>query len=335
MPGEANVQYYRRRAAGGVGLIITEGVWIDHPTAGNMRNVPQMHGQEALAGWRSVVEAVHAEGAKIFPQLWHVGMTRGQEIVKKSGLLSSSPSGLTQDGFEIAAAMTQADIDDVIDAYARAAKNAFDQGFDGVELHGAHGYLIDQFFWQGSNRRSDRYGGNLAQRTRFACEIVREVKKRTDRSFPLSLRISQWKQQDYAATLASTPEEWASFLRPLCEAGVDIFHVSTRRFRDPAFAGSDETLPALTRKITGRTVITVGSIGLTVAKEPGWEKGGAWSISPERSVDDIELRLRRGDFDLFAVGRVILANPAWPALVRQERFQDIQPYTIEARDHLV
>ena len=98
--------------------------------------------------------------------------------------------------------MTQSDIDAAVQAYAQAARSAQQVGFDGVELHGAHGYLIDQFFWEKTNQRTDCYGGDLIARTRFACEAVRETRQRVGPDFPVALRISQWKIGDYEAKLA-------------------------------------------------------------------------------------------------------------------------------------
>ena len=129
--------------------------------------------------------------------------------------------------------MTEHDIAETIRAFAQAAGEAKALGFDAVEIHGAHGYLIDQFFWHPTNQRTDRYGGQtLAERSRFATELIRAVRKAVGPDFPISLRISQWKLQDYAAKLATTPQEMEAWLVPLAEAGVDIFHCSQRRFWD-------------------------------------------------------------------------------------------------------
>ena len=159
--------------------------------------------------------------------------------------------------------MSDADIADVIAAFATSARHAKELGFDGVEMHGAHGYLIDQFFWEGTNERDDAYGGDLGERTTF---------RRRDRrapcagavgpDFPILLRFSQWKQQDFAAKLAPTPQELEQFLAPLVDAGVDVFHCSTRRFWEPEFEGSDLNLAGWTKKLTGKPTITVGSVGL-------------------------------------------------------------------------
>ncbi|MGH9593914.1 MAG: 12-oxophytodienoate reductase, partial [Bryobacteraceae bacterium] len=167
VPGPDVAAYYRRRAEGGVGLIVTEGTYIPHPTSGFDPNVPRMYGDDSLAGWRAVAEQVHSAGGRIFSQLWHVGMqlSGGQE--PRDGIVPVGPES-----------MTQAEIDAVIAVYGEAAHAAQQVGFDGVELHGAHGYLIDQFFWEHTNRRTDRYGGNTVARTRFATEVIQEVRRR-------------------------------------------------------------------------------------------------------------------------------------------------------------
>lgn len=133
---------------------------------------------------------------------------------------------------------------------------------DGVELHGAHGYLLDQFLWAGTNRRTDAYGGDPVARTKFAAEIVAAVRETVSPDFPVIFRYSQWKQEAYDARLAQTPEELDAILTPLAAAGVDAFHASTRRYWLPEFEGSDLNLAGWTKKLTGRPTITVGSVGL-------------------------------------------------------------------------
>lgn len=150
----------------------------------------------------------------------------------------------------------------LINAFAKAAADAKRLGFDGVELHGAHGYLIDQFFWKETNRRTDEYGGDLTGRTRFASRIIHAVRKAVGSRFPIIFRFSQWKTGHYDAKLAYTPEELEAFLAPLTDAGVDIFDCSTRRFWEPEFEGSRLNLAGWTRKLTGKPTISVGSVGL-------------------------------------------------------------------------
>ena len=310
VPNDLVVAYYRRRAEGGVGLIITEGTFVDHKAASGYPNVPAFFGKDALAGWKKVVDAVHEAGGKIAPQLWHVGAIRRPGINPGGDTPGYSPSGMAVPGKVTGHAMTQQDIDDVVAAFARAAADAKAIGFDAIELHGAHGYLIDQFFWDGTNQRADAYGGDLANRSRFALEIVRAVRAAVGEDFPIIFRFSQWKQQDYSARLCETPDALGAFLTPLAEAGVDIFHCSTRRFWEPEFEGSDLNLAGWARKLTGKPSITVGSVGLNADFLP--EDGTAdFKGAEPASIDNLLERAERDEFDLVAVGRALIANPDW------------------------
>lgn len=140
------------------------------------------------------------------PQIWHVGSTKGQNTDWVPAGNIESPSGVFAPNAARGVAMDDAAIADTIAAHGRAAADAKRLGFDTVEIHGAHGYLIDQFFWSGTNSRTDQYGGELANRTRFAAEIVKNVRAAIGPDFPIILRVSQWKQQDFAARIAVTPE---------------------------------------------------------------------------------------------------------------------------------
>jgi 2,4-dienoyl-CoA reductase-like NADH-dependent reductase (Old Yellow Enzyme family) len=313
--------YYRRRAEGGVGLIITEGTLIDHPVAGFEPKVPRFYGDRARAGWRRVAEEVHAAGGLIFPQLWHVGMvvSPGQEL--KPGVKPIGP-----------ASMTEADIDAVIEAYAEGAQSAKELGFDGVELHGAHGYLIDQFFWDVTNQRTDKYGGDPVSRTHFAAEIIREVRHRVGPDFPVVLRYSQWKLQDFETKLARTPEELDRFLRPLVNAGVDAFHCSQRRFWEPEFPESDLNLAGWTKKLTVKPAITVGSV--TLAEDMMTSFGTAVTAGVS-GIDNLLDRLDRGEFDLVAIGRSLIVNPGWPGIVRKGTLSELLPFNRSVLSELV
>ena len=221
IPGDNVVDYYRRRAQGGVGLIITEGTCVDHIGACCYPGVPYFYGEERLAGWKKVVDAVHEAGGKIAPQLWHVGAMRKAGTPPEGDAPGYSPSGMNMPGKVNRHIMTQEDIDDVVQAFAQGAADAQRLGFDAVELHGAHGYLIDQFFWEGTNQREDSYGGSLQNRSRFAVEVIKATRAAVGPDFPIILRWSQWKQQDYTARLAETPEQLEAFLKPLSDAGVE------------------------------------------------------------------------------------------------------------------
>jgi 2,4-dienoyl-CoA reductase-like NADH-dependent reductase (Old Yellow Enzyme family) len=332
VPGPDVAAYYRRRAEGEVGLIITEGTYVDHPAAGFDPKVPDFHGERALAGWRRVVEQVHAAGGLIFPQLWHVGMMMSPAQQPGEGITPIGPSGISKPGEQIGQPMTQADIDAAIEAYAKGARDAQKLGFDGVELHGAHGYLIDQFFWDVTNQRTDHYGGDLVSRTRFAVEALSEVRRRVGPEFPVVLRWSQWKLHDYDAKLARTPEELERFLRPLVDAGVDVFHCSQRRFWEPEFAGSDLNLAGWTKKLTGKPAITVGSVTLN---EDLMTSFGTTHTAVVTGIDNLLERLERDEFDLVAIGRSLIVNPTWPGIVRRGALHELLPFNRSVLAELV
>ncbi|HJD80647.1 NADH:flavin oxidoreductase [Kitasatospora aureofaciens] len=327
VPGENVRSYYARRAAAGVGLIVTEGTYVGHESAGQSDDVPRFHGEEQLAGWARVAEDVHAAGGTIVPQLWHIGMVRKQSDPPFAGAPAVGPSGIRLDGTEgTGRAMTRADLDAVIHAFAEAAAAAERIGFDGVELHGAHGYLLDQFLWAGTNRRTDAYGGDPVARTKFTAELVAAVREAVSPEFPVIFRYSQWKSENYDARLAETPQELEAILAPLAEAGVDAFHASTRRYWTPEFDGSDLNLAGWTKKLTGRPTITVGSVGL----DGDFLAAFAGQDSPIQGIDNLLDRLERDEFDLVAVGRALLQDPEWAAKVLDGRFADLRPYDASA-----
>lgn len=322
VPTAEVAEYYRRRAENDVGLIITEGTVVDHASSANDLNVPHFHGETALAGWKAVVDAVHGAGGKIIPQLWHVGSQRKPADSPNPDAASVSPSGLRKAGVAYGEPMTQAEIDDVTGSFARAAADAIRLGFDGVELHGAHGYLIDQFLWEGTNVRADGYGGGMAGRGRFAAQVVQACRRAIGPQHPLILRISQWKVQDYSAKLFASPDDFAAFLAPLVDAGVDAFHCSTRRFWEPAFEGSALNLAGWAKKLSGKPSITVGSVGLDSDMNAAF-RGKDASV---QSLDRITAMVAAGEVDLVAVGRSLLMDPQWARKVREGRLRELQAF---------
>ncbi|OBY77810.1 12-oxophytodienoate reductase [Paenibacillus sp. KS1] len=327
IPGENVEAYYRRRAENGVGLIITEGTVINHPASSSHPNIPRFYGEDALDGWSRIVQSVHKAGGRIIPQLWHVGTQRAVGQAPNPEALPIGPSGITADGLKVNEPMTKNEIDMVVDAFAQGAADAQRIGFDGIELHGAHGYLIDQFFWEQTNQRKDEYGGGIAERTRFAVEIVKACRDAVGPDFPIIFRFSQWKRRPFTAKLAYTSEELAQFLSPLVDAGVDVFHCSTRRFWEPEFEGSSLNLAGWTKKITGKPVITVGSVGLDSEFLSFFAEGkGAQNVS----IDGLIERLEQDEFDLVAVGRALLVDPAWAAKIRDGKVDELIPFTKEA-----
>jgi 2,4-dienoyl-CoA reductase-like NADH-dependent reductase (Old Yellow Enzyme family) len=324
VPTTAMIEYYARRAAGGVGLVITEGTTVPHDAARNRVGVPVFYGDDSLAQWSKLAAAVHAEGAAIMPQLWHVGMDRKIGDPPDPAVPPAGPSGIDLHGSRVGPPMTGAAIDDVVRAFASAARDAARIGFDGIELHGAHGYLIDQFLWSRTNRRTDEYGGDVVRRTRFAADLVRECRSAVPAGFPIIFRLSQWKITDFGARLAESPAELEQIVALLADAGVDAFHCSTRRYWLPEFTDSPLTLAGWVRKLTGRPTIGVGSVGLqnseftsTLLDGVGAEVDGL-----ARVVD----HLSRGEFDLVSVGRALISDPSWVNKIAQGRIDELLPF---------
>lgn len=336
LPGDNVADYYRRRAEGGVGLIITEGTTVPHPSASSDPKVPVFHGQ-ALGGWAKVVRDVHAAGAKIFPQIWHVGLVRRPAVENlhepsDNRDIAMSPSGYIMPGEAACQPMSDSDIADVIAAFATAAASARELGFDGIEIHGAHGYLVDQFYWAETNRRTDAFGGDLAARARFGAEVVKACRAATAPDFPIAMRFSQFKQQDYDARLADSPRELEGFLGVLADAGTDIFHASQRRFWEPTFEGSSLNLAGWAKRLTGKPAITVGSVGLEGEFLASLLQGKATGVS---RIDKLLEMLERDEFDLVAVGRALLVNPDWPAKIAAGAYDEIKGYQASVLTTLV
>jgi len=316
-PTSENKEFYGNRAKS-VGLIIAGAINIDHETASNHERTPDITKDNLLA-WRTITEEVHKNNGKIAAQIWHSG---GYRSFCMNGAGATTPSGFVA-GKRIGDAMTKAEIKTIISKFAEAAFYIKKAGFDGIEIHGAHGGLIHDFFCSDTNLRSDEYG--IANRTLFAEEIIRECRKAVGGSFPLLLRISNFKMYDFSAQLVNSPEEFEDFLLSISAAGVDIFDCSAIHYTDGAFAGYDGSLAYWTKKVTGKPTINVGCVGayspfsndandiiqeLTNHRKlpdkiAGYEEGRL--LHSENLCRNLE----NGDFDLIAVGRPLLWDSEW------------------------
>ncbi|MHA7871531.1 MAG: NADH:flavin oxidoreductase [Hyphococcus sp.] len=325
-PGENVADYYRRRAEGGVGLILTEGVSPNTTTATGTPNVPNIVTPEAKAGWKKVVDGVHAAGGTIGIQLWHEGPYRNPAKTEHPDIPSWSASGFKVQGKPLWAPMTEAEIETAIAEFVDGAVAAKELGFDCVEFHGAHSYIIDSFFWDQTNLRDDQWGGDWKGRTRFACDIIRRTRDIVGADYPLLIRLSQWKQQDFSALAAETPDALAQWLAPLVEAGIDIFHCSQRRFWEPTFEGDDLNFAGWARKLTGKPSISVGSVGLSGEFTATY----AGEVSKPASLDNLIARMERNEFDLIAVGRALLQDPQWANKIRDGRTEDLMEFSKDA-----
>lgn len=335
LPDDDVVGYYHRRAEGETGLIVTEAIGTDHPAAvGDTglgeTNLPLFRGQDTVDAWARVVKAVHPTGAKIIPQLWHQGPMR----MPNADAPAFSPSGHYGDpdksaGYyaekaKIMAAAempvpTDEEIADVVEGFGRAAAQAIEAGFDGLALHGAHGYLIDSFLWEETNRRTDRWGGDAVARATFAVEVVKACRRAIGEDKPLLFRFSQWKQQDFRARLADTPQALEAILGPLSDAGVDLFDASVRYFNTPAFPDESElSLAGWAKKLTGKLTGAVGGIGFNKGMYDTMSSSSAGS----NNLPLVIQRFEAGEFDMVSIGRALLHDPYW---IRKARLGEPLP----------
>ena len=324
IPTNDVVSYYKRRAEAEVGLIITEGVEVSHKASSAYPDVPRLDSEKARDGWKRVVGGIKEHDGAVIAQLWHCGGFRKLGMGPNPEVPGHTASGLVRPGKRVAHAMSSEDIKETIDAFASDAKYCEEIGFDGVEIHGAHGYLIDNFFWRGTNEREDLYGGSIEKRSQLAANIVKAIRSNVSDNFIVGLRFSQWKQHDFSAKLASTPDDLKKILMPPVEAGLDFLHSSMRRFWESEFEGSDENLAFWTKKLTGLPTISVGSVGL----DSDFIDMSA-PASP-RNIDKAISDISNKKYDMVAVGRALLADYEWVIKMREGRIKDIIPYTKEA-----
>jgi 2,4-dienoyl-CoA reductase-like NADH-dependent reductase (Old Yellow Enzyme family) len=294
--------YYARRAEGGVPLIIGESSAIDHPSATAQPNSSWLTPATADA-WARCVGAVRNAGGHMLLQLWHEGAVRNDGN-------ALSPSGRVHPGKANGRAMTLEEMKAIGEGFVRSACVARDIGASGIEVHCAHGYLLDQFLWQGSNVRDDGYGGpDIADRVRFPAEIVSAIRHECGPHFLISLRFSQWKEVDYGAKVAANPDELERMVTILREAGVDVLHCSTRRFWEPEWAGDGKNLAGWVKALSGLPTITVGSVGLDTDVMTTFIEARDPSPRVAEAVADLETRMAAGEFDLVAVGRALIGDP--------------------------
>ena len=324
IPTSEVVAYYSRRAKAEVGLIITEGIEVSHEASSAYPNVPRLDTKEAREGWKRVVNGIKENGGSVIAQLWHCGGFRKLGMQPNPEVPGHTASGLVKPGKKVAHEMTLEDIKQTINAYASDAKYCEEIGFDGVEIHGAHGYLIDNFFWEGTNIRDDSYGGSIEKRSQFVSEIIQALRSNISQEFIVGLRFSQWKQHDFEAKLAHTTDDLKKVLLSPVESGLDYLHSSMRRFWESEFEGSEENLAYWTKKISNIPTIGVGSVGLdsdfidmTAPSKPA---------SIDKAIDDIS----KEKYDLLAVGRALLSDHEWVLKMKEGRLKDVIPYSKEA-----
>lgn len=249
------VDYYAKFARGGFGLIITEGIYPDNTFSQGYFDQPGIIDDEQIKAWEKVTDAVHQEGGKIFAQLMHAGaLSQGNRFVNDALAPSAvQPKGQQMEiyggkgTFKLPKEATKEDIAEVIEGFAKAAKNAKEAGFDGIEIHGANGYILDQFLTDYTNKRTDEYGGSAENRVRLLVEVSKSVREAVGKEYPVCIRISQGKINDFYHKWVNKEKDAEIIFGQLGQAGLDFIHVTEYEAWQPAFPeneGTNATDPA-------------------------------------------------------------------------------------------
>lgn len=324
IPTDEIVAYYKRRAKGEVGLIIGEGTGIDSFHAYDTLTVPRFESDEQLTGWEKVVEAIHQEGGAFAPQLWHTGRFASNPIGPSACILPSKDSSST--GSKVREMETQ-HFEQVQNAYIKAAENAREIGCDAIEIHGAHGYLLDSFLSSKTNLRTDKYGGSLENRMQFPLEIVKAVRSVVGKDYPIIYRFSQWQLDNYDDLKFKNPEELGLWVNALKNVGVDILHVSTYDATAKGFKDIDDntTLCGWAKKLSGLPCIAVGKITVNLAFNEAYGEKKDIVTSPEPAFNLI----KNGEADMLAIGRALIANPDWVKIVKANSWKKLKVFSKE------
>lgn len=323
--------YYARRARGGAALIIGEGCAVDHWSSNWNSQFPRT-APAALEQWQRCATLVHEAGSAMLLQISHPGALRTEShALPGSTGPALSPSGLYGPDKTNGSPASAEELDEILKSFVTAAWFARQAGMDGIELHACHGFFLDQFLWAETNHRADRFGGpGIEQRATYPCAIVAAIRAAMGPDFVIAFRLSQWKEVDYAARIADTPDELGRLLGLLENAGVDILHASGRRFFDPAFPAEDDcSLAGWCKRLSALPVITVGSVGLAtdvMTELVGTQDAGLDLLD---NLAELGARFDRDEFDLIAVGRNLIADPDWINKLRDGDLGSMRPFRKE------
>ncbi|MFH1215020.1 MAG: NADH-dependent flavin oxidoreductase [Pseudomonadota bacterium] len=298
VPRQDVFDFLVRRAANGAGLVFTEAIVTDYESAQGYPGQARLLTQRQIDAWRPVVEAIHREGSLAIMQMFHCGRMSWNEVNPAGRVIAPSPlaprqqNPLTGAPYPIPDEMSRFDIDHAINGFVETAKGAVAAGFPAIEIHGAHGYLINQFLSSYSNKRTDGYGGSPANRFRFAREVISAVKAAVPEEIILTFRISNWGIADMDVSLFAGREEWQEMISMISSTGIDAISVSTYNFSDKAF-GAEKNMAQLTREVTKLPIMICGKIhDQKTAKE---------------ALEDADIALS---------GKSTLLNPNWVEDVR-------------------
>ncbi|WP_112180363.1 NADH:flavin oxidoreductase [Paraliobacillus zengyii] len=315
LANERMAQYYSRFARGGFSLIITEGTYPDLTHGQAYENQPGIATEEQAGAWKPVVEAVHKEGGKIFLQIQHAGAivqynrytdySIAPSIVKPKGEKLKAHGGSGE--YLLPKEISKKEIETVIESFANAALRAKNIGFDGIEVHGANGYLLDQFHTDYTNLREDEFGGTPENRVRLSVLVLKAIRNKVGNNFVVGIRVSQGKVNDFNHKWRGKEDEAKIIFEKLASANPDYIHTTEFQADKPAFREYSHTLASLAKKYGNLPVIANGQLG-----------------EPETA----EKMIGNGETDFVAIGTSALANPDWPKKVKDNQ-------TLSKFDHRV
>ncbi len=265
IPRQDVLDFLVRRAKNGAAVVYTEAIVTDYESSQGYPKQARMTTQRQIDAWTPVVQRIQSHGAVAIMQIFHCGRMAWPDINPAGRVIAPSAVAPKQDNpmtgkpYPIPDAMGPFDIDHVIRGFAETARGAMAAGFDGLEIHGAHGYLINQFLSVYSNKRTDAYGGPVENRFRFAREVIRAVRPAVPAARLLTFRISNWGVADSEVSLFESREEWQQMIRLLSAEPIDAISLSTYDFTETAF-GTDQTMSRLTREVSNLPLMICGGI---------------------------------------------------------------------------
>ncbi|MDH3573456.1 MAG: NADH-dependent flavin oxidoreductase [Desulfobacteraceae bacterium] len=298
IPRQDVFDFLVRRAKNGAAIVYTEAIVTDYESAQGYPGQARLVTQRQIDAWRPVVRAIQKEGSMAIMQMFHCGrmawpdINPANRVIAPSDIAPKQINPLTGEPYPVPDVMTQFDIDHVIFGFVETARGAIEAGFDGIEIHGAHGYLINNFLSSYANKRTDSYGGSVENRFRFAHEVIQAVKKVMPDDRLLTFRISNWGIADMEVSLFNTKTEYQEIIKTLSKEPIDAISVSTYGYKDNVF-GTDRNMAQITREVTDLPLMICGQI---------------------YDRDSAEDALKHADIVLSA--KSLLLNPEWVEDVR-------------------
>ena len=301
IPRQDVFDFLIRRAKNGAAIVYTEAIVTDYESAQGYPGQARLVTQRQIDAWRPVVHAIQKEGSVAIMQMFHCGrmawpdINPANRVVAPSAISPRQLNPMTGEHYPVPDIMTQFDIDHVIVGFVETAKGAVEAGFDGIEIHGDHGYLINNFLSSYSNERTDAYGGSVENRFRFVHEVIQAVKKVVPDNRLLTFRISNWGVADPEVSLFNSKDEYQEVVKLLSKEPIDVISVSTYSYKDNAF-GTDRNMAEITREVTDLPLMICGQI---------------------YDRDSAEDALKHADIVLS--GKSLLLNPDWVEDVRSKK----------------